>query len=132
LANGGDICLSEVKMKPSRIVFGALGALLLSTGLAAAASAVATTDLNVRAGQGTNHPVIGVLPAGAAVDVRGCADGWCYVSEYGGYASARYLDGARYAMPVSPPVYGYDPFYTSPGIGFAFEFGAPRRHYYWW
>lgn len=72
-----------------------LVAVLFTTGLGAsaaiAAPAVTTTDLNVRAGQGTSHRVVGVLPEGSVVDVRGCGDGWCFVPELGGYASANYL-----------------------------------------
>ncbi len=87
----------------------AAGLLLLSTGIAAAAPARVETDLNVRAGEGAGFPVIAVMPAGTVIDARGCGDGWCYVAEYGGFASAAYLNvaGAVYASPapayVSPP-----------------------------
>jgi uncharacterized protein YraI len=91
------------------------GGLLLATGVAAAAPARVATDLNVRSGEGTGYPVVAVMPAGSVVDVTGCADGWCFVGDYGGFASAAYLDradvyvGRSYAAPpavvVPAPVY---------------------------
>ena len=90
---------------------GAAGFLLLSAGVALAAPATAVTDLNVRAGQGTGYRVIGTIPAGATVNVSGCGDGWCYVSNFGGYASARYLDRGFNAFGYSPGVtFGYQPY----------------------
>lgn len=90
----------------------AAGFLLLSTSLAAAAPARVETDLNVRSGEGTAYPVVAVMPAGAIVDVTGCADGWCFVRDYGGFASAAYFDapGPVYVAPpttvvVPGPVY---------------------------
>jgi uncharacterized protein YraI len=120
-------------------LLGAAGFLLLSTGIAAAAPAQVMTDLNVRAGQGTNYPVIGVLPAGSVVDVSGCGDGWCYVRGAGGFASAAYLNPAggpyAYSGPVVVPGPYYEPYYYDPGpaIGFGFGFGRfdhyRDRHY---
>ena len=68
-------------------------ALALSTGLAAAAPAVAETDLNVRSGPGVDFDVIGVIPAGAVANVRGCRGSWCRVNFGGmpGFASRDYL-----------------------------------------
>ncbi|MGH6771321.1 MAG: SH3 domain-containing protein [Xanthobacteraceae bacterium] len=94
-------------MIDSRQIACAAGLLFLSTGLASAAPAVAATDLNVRAGEGTGYPVIAVMPAGEAVDVSGCADGWCYVRDYDGFASAAYLDMPGVA-------YGAAPVYVAP------------------
>jgi uncharacterized protein YraI len=58
--------------------------------------AQATSDLNLRAGAGMEHSPIGVIPAGAAVEIHDCIPGrvWCEVSYGGmtGYASERYLD----------------------------------------
>lgn len=82
----------------------AAGFLVLSTGLAAAMPARVATDLNVRSGEGTGYPVVAVMPAGAVVDVRGCGDGWCYVSDYDGFASASYLDGG-FAVGSAGPAY---------------------------
>jgi uncharacterized protein YraI len=100
----------ETTMIHPKQVVCAAGFLFLSTGLAAAAPALVATDLNVRSGEGTGYPVMAVMPAGAVVDVSGCGNGWCYVSEYGGFASASYLDvggvGYSSARPtyVAPPV----------------------------
>ena len=108
------------------------GFLLLSTGLAAAAPARVATDLNVRSGEGTGYPVVAVMPAGEVVEVSGCGDGWCFVRDYGGFASSSYLDvaGAAYVAPsttyvappavvVSPRIYDrryYDrPYYSDRG-----------------
>jgi hypothetical protein len=67
--------------------------------------ATATTDLNVRAGPGTQYPVIGVLGAGQSINVEGCLSGggWCKVSE--GWASAKYLSSG---MVSSAPVIAYE------------------------
>ncbi len=121
---------------------------LVATGLGAsaamAAPAVTTTDLNVRAGQGTSHPVVGVLPEGSVVDARGCGDGWCFVPELGGYASASYLqptgrrtvrierDGryAPYAGPMAyDPVWGDAPVY---GGGVGVTIGTPGIYGWGW
>jgi uncharacterized protein YraI len=100
---------------------------------ALARPAMVETDLNVRAGQGTSHPVIGVLPQGTVVDVRGCGNGWCYVPELGGYASASYLQPLRtggYARPA------YGPVYVEPGPvyggGVGFSFGTPGFQSWGW
>jgi uncharacterized protein YraI len=99
---------------------GAAGTLLLASGIAAyAAPAVVTTDLNLRDGEGTRYPVVDVMPEGSVVDVTGCGDGWCYVRDYGGYASANYLDIRRAAYAVAPvEVY-------RPGVSFGIHFGSP-------
>lgn len=76
---------------------------LLGATSAMAASALVTTDLNVRTGPSTRYPAIGVLPNGAIVDVVGCTAGysWCRVNYGGldGWASASYLaqESGRYA-----------------------------------
>jgi uncharacterized protein YraI len=74
------------------------GALLaLSGGAFAQSTAQATTELNVRAGPGSNYPVIGVLAAGQATTIKGClANGkWCSIAEAGGegWVYADYLTG---------------------------------------
>ncbi|RFC62961.1 DUF1236 domain-containing protein [Fulvimarina endophytica] len=54
-----------------------------------------TTDLNVRAGPGSNFPIVGVLPTGDSATLDGCNDAgnWCRVTVDGtqGWASAQYL-----------------------------------------
>jgi len=62
---------------------------------AAAATAVVVTDLNMRAGPGTQYPVVRVLPGSASVVIHGCTAGiaWCDVG-FGpdrGWVSANYL-----------------------------------------
>jgi len=52
----------------------------------AATTATATTDLNVRAGPGSQYPVVGVIGAGQATVIDGCIQGskWCSVANEGG------------------------------------------------
>lgn len=73
----------------------AFAAGLFAATSALAASALVTTDLNLRTGPGTRYARITAMPAGAIVDVRGCTAGynWCRVNwrGYDGWASARYL-----------------------------------------
>lgn len=113
---------------------------------ALARPAMVETDLNVRAGQGTNHRVIGVLPQGTVVDVRGCGNGWCYVPDLGGYASASYLEPVRggamrteryapYAGPMAYDPVWRDGYYDEPyvrGGGIGFSFGTPGVHVGGW
>jgi uncharacterized protein YraI len=104
-------------MIPRKRLVCAAGFLFLSTSLAAAAPARVVTDLNVRSGEGTGYPVVAVMPAGAVVDVTGCGDGWCFVRDYDGFASASYLDigAATYIAPsttyVAPPAVVVSPRY---------------------
>jgi uncharacterized protein YraI len=65
----------------------AAGALVALTGAAFADTSVsAVTDLNVRAGPGSQYPVIGVLKAGQQATLSGCLQNgkWCSVAEAGG------------------------------------------------
>lgn len=61
----------------------------------AASSAVTTTNLNLRAGPGTEYPVVDTLPEGARLRIRGCISGynWCDVVWHGerGWAQGDYL-----------------------------------------
>ena len=125
----------------------------VGVGSAAAAPAVVATDLNVRAGQGTSYPVVGVLPEGSVVETRGCGDGWCFIPQLGGYASASYLQPAgrgamrvergprvveRYAPYAGPMAYDpvwRDGYYDEPyvrGGGIGFSFGTPGVHIGGW
>jgi len=82
-----------------------LAAGVLATSAAQAATALVTTDLNLRSGPGTRYAVVGTLPDGARVGIRGCTAGygWCRVNYGGvsGWASSRYLatrqGSARYS-----------------------------------
>ncbi len=89
------------------------GLLLLSVGAAAAAPALVSGDLNLRAGPGTHFPVVGVLPGGLTVDVQDCQGGWCSVAsaEGSGYASSNYL---AIAGDNGGPAYGGGPVYGGP------------------
>lgn len=65
----------------------AAGALVALTGAAFADTAVsATTDLNVRAGPGSQYPVIGVLRAGQQATLSDCLQNgkWCTIAEADG------------------------------------------------
>jgi uncharacterized protein YraI len=116
----------------------AFAALVVSGGIAAAASA--TTDVNLRAGPGPEHQVIGVIRAGAPVDVLGCSGSWCQVNYGGraGYASASYLSGDARAGVMSPGArvsgargYGpsYGPAYAPPAQTYGQTYGYVDRGY---
>ena len=74
---------------------GLAGALLLAgAGLADGADAATVrSELNLRAGPGTDYGVVAVMPAGAEVDVRDCSGAWCRVAwgRAEGYVHADYL-----------------------------------------
>lgn len=90
-----------------------------------------TTDLNLRAGPGTQYPVITTIPYGSQVRVYGCLRGysWCDVFWAGtrGWVSARYLG---YAYQQRDRVIAE----IGPAIGLpiiAFSFGDyAERHYH--
>lgn len=95
----------------------------------AAEAARATTNLSVRAGPGTGHARVDVIPRGAYVDTGRCVPGWCYVNWRGrdGWAYARYLrDGGP---GYGGPGYRYDPGYRYPGYRYGggpdFYLGLP-------
>jgi uncharacterized protein YraI len=76
----------------------AAAALFALSGAAfAQSSAVATTDLNVRAGPGPQYPVVGLIPSGEGATINGCIQGskWCQVttSTGQGWAYSDYLTG---------------------------------------
>lgn len=80
------------------LVSAAAGALLAMTGAAFAQSAVVvTTDLNVRAGPGPHHQVLGVIGAGQSANLNGCLEGgkWCVIAFNGGegWVYSDYLTG---------------------------------------
>ena len=117
-------------------LLGAAAALLFSAGAAAAAPAVSRQDLNVRSGPGTQYGVVGVIQAGATVDVGGCQGSWCQVEFDGGtgYANRSYLQMASapstgvvvQAPAYDPYDYDYDYGYSyGPGVSF---YAGPRLH----
>lgn len=93
----------------------AASALVLSAGVASAAPAITQSAVNMRAGPGTQYPVVTTLPARAAVDVAGCDGSWCQVSWNGadGYVNAGYLQmaGGPGPVAVSPGYYDEEPDY---------------------
>jgi uncharacterized protein YraI len=106
------------------------GFLLLSAGAASAAPAFVVTDLNVRTGESTAFPVIGVLPGGSTVEVSGCGDGWCYVPSYGGFASASYLNIGAAAYGAVVPGY-VAPSYVAPSVEVVVPSPTYRSHYWY-
>jgi uncharacterized protein YgiM (DUF1202 family) len=69
-------------MKPKLVVSAVALGMLAMSGAAFAATATATTDLNVRAGPGPQYEVVGVVGAGQAAEITGCLDGskWCQIA----------------------------------------------------
>src|SRR4051794_9717175 len=63
-----------------------------------------TSNLNLRAGPGTNYPVRAVIPAGAAIDVDSCGSAWCYSTwaDHRGYTAHDYL--RRHVTVVIPTI----------------------------
>ena len=85
------------------LVASAVAALTVSGAAIAQERVFASADLNVRAGPGTNHRVIGMIGANDAAEVWDCsANGrWCRISYRGGegWVSAGYLEQGRYGGP---------------------------------
>ena len=95
--------------------FSAAGAAILAFTMApsmanAATPAAVVTDLNVRAGPGTQFPAVTVFPRGSRVNVIGCTSGvtWCDVSGRGvrGWVSARFLEFPHRGDRLIGPAYG--------------------------
>lgn len=82
-----------------RTILSATAAILLSATASSMAqtNVTATTDLNVRAGPGPQHAVIGMLGAGETTTLNGCLENskWCVVAAQGGegWVYADYLTG---------------------------------------
>lgn len=78
-----------------RVLLGAAAIMGVATVGALAQNAYTTANVNMRAGPGTDYPVVVTLPNGAVVDVHGCLSGWswCDTSWRGnrGWVSGRYL-----------------------------------------
>ncbi|WP_454289280.1 SH3 domain-containing protein [Rhizobium arsenicireducens] len=64
-------------------------------GLAAAATAYATANVNMRSGPSTQYPPVLVIPVGSRVNIQGCMQSanWCDVAYagYRGWVSGSYL-----------------------------------------
>jgi uncharacterized protein YraI len=108
----------------------ALVGAMMVPGIAAAANAYTTGNVNQRAGPSTNFPRVSTIPAGVTVTIFGCVRdlGWCDTSWRGqrGWVSARYLQYLYGGRRVLVADYG-------PRIGIpivAFQFGNYwGRHY---
>jgi uncharacterized protein YraI len=73
-------------MKPKLLVSAMAVGLFATCGVASAATATATTDLNIRSGPGPQYKVIGVVGAGQSTEITGCLEGskWCTIASNGG------------------------------------------------
>jgi uncharacterized protein YraI len=147
---------NEVGTMRTKLLALAAGAALIA-GTGAASAAMVTGDLHLRAGPGTNYPVIDTMPAGSHVNVRNCTGGWCRLSYRGesGWASDNFLSGRSrtttvyrsrriyrepyaetYVAPgyaYGPDYYDYGPYAYEPGfsIGFGFGGGWGGGHHHW-
>jgi len=121
-------------------LFAAASALLLSAGAAAAFPAIAESPLRLRAGPGFHFPVVGVVPPGATVNVRGCGRGWCRLRFAGeaGFARRSQLAMRGGAAVAVAPGYVYDDDYyydygpsvgIYAGVGGRFHHGWRDRHW---
>lgn len=83
----------------------ALGILAGASSVAAAATvAVATGNVNLRAGPSTAYPVVTVVPVGARIATYGCLTGysWCDITfgSYRGWVAANYIQIVYQGAPV--------------------------------
>nr|NLI48843.1 SH3 domain-containing protein [Propionibacterium sp.] len=82
-----------------------VGVIAVASSAAATQTLAATTWVNLRAGAGTDHPVLAVVPPGATVTATGGADGrWLAVDYQGtaGYISGSYLTPTASAGDTPP------------------------------
>lgn len=79
-------------------IAGALVVLAAGIGAASAASAYASSTVNVRSGPGTGYAVVGVLRPGQRVEIDYCKGAWCLIEQRGpdGWVNANYLNAERY------------------------------------
>ncbi|WP_127753695.1 MULTISPECIES: SH3 domain-containing protein [unclassified Devosia] len=101
-------------------------AVLAGTIAAAAAPASVSTNVNVRSGPSTQHPVVGSLFANNTVDVGQCSAGWCQISagHVAGWVSSDFVVIGRQAQAqVAPRGNGFG----EPGFDLEFNFGGPGR-----
>ena len=107
----------------SRIVVSA-ATFLLTVGSAAAMTAVAVVDLNVRTGPGVQYPVIAVIPQGDVADAQNCGGGWCQVTYRGnmGWASEAYLNLVADGYNTGTYYGGYYPFGWGWGWGYTWPY----------
>lgn len=114
----------------SNLIKAAIAAAALAVpGVAHAANAVVTTDLNFRTGPGVNYRNVGTIPRGYPVTVNGCLDNrsWCDVTWAGrrGWVSSHYIAYGQ----VAPQRHYVQPRYVQPRVTFSFGFGNYDRHH---
>jgi uncharacterized protein YraI len=96
-------------MKATHLAVLAAGATILLAGPALAVPGYSTAHLNLRAGPGTQYPVVGMMEYNVRSDITGClADySWCAVAVAGltGWSSAEYLvvDKGGEVMQITGP-----------------------------
>ncbi|WP_161142561.1 SH3 domain-containing protein [Propylenella binzhouense] len=123
-----------------RIRFLWAAALLLGLAVPGAASAATggftTGNVNMRAGPGTEYPVITTVPYGSSVAIYGCTAGyeWCDTNwaGYRGWVSGGYLEFVYQNRRVLVPNYGIT--YGIPIITFSIGdyWGRYYQAYPWW
>jgi uncharacterized protein YraI len=90
-------------------------ALVATSAAAFAAPALTLSDLNMRAGRGTDSPVVITVPGGSTVDVFGCdPSGGCSIryGRFAGFMNQAYLGmggGPGYGSPPPPVMYAPPP-----------------------
>jgi uncharacterized protein YraI len=119
--------LKMMKALPALLAGSLVAVLALPDEAVAQSRAVVTTDLNMRAGPGTQFPVVNVLAGGRTVTVHGCVRNltWCDVTTRSdrGWVSARYLAEERRGRPIVD----LGPSFGLPVISFQFDYWD--RHY---
>jgi len=88
-------------MPPTRLALGlatAIFALAAGISAASAATAYASSTVNIRAGAGTGYPVVGVLRPGQPVEIDYCRGAWCLIEQRGpsGWVNANFLSADSY------------------------------------
>jgi uncharacterized protein YraI len=98
-------------MNLARIAAGAAILMLLSADLAAARPVAVISDVNLRAGPGTENQIITLIPRGSVVEVGACTAGWCQVTFGGnmGFSIANNLGLGPIRQPPPVVVQDYPP-----------------------
>jgi len=120
-------------MRFVRLVVAASLTILASATAAFAAPAVATSNVNLRSGPGTNYAVVGALRTGQNVDVVECQDSWCFIDVGGrsGWASSAYLQRSNNGGPSRPqpsqPSFPGQPVPSDPSLNFGITIGPDGK-----